>query len=55
MYMGEIVRLVIIDMANENKLFDGNLSHRIRKYGVFCTAYVSDIEKYVLTCSFIIG
>ncbi|XP_060845114.1 hexokinase type 2-like [Rhopalosiphum padi] len=44
MYMGEIVRLAIVDLANQNKLFEGKLSEQMKTKGAFCTSFVSDIE-----------
>ncbi|VVC35408.1 Hypothetical protein CINCED_3A007830 [Cinara cedri] len=44
MYMGEIVRLAIVDLANQNKLFDGRLSEQMKTSGAFGTSFVSDIE-----------
>uniref|UniRef100_A0A2S2PT44 Phosphotransferase n=1 Tax=Schizaphis graminum TaxID=13262 RepID=A0A2S2PT44_SCHGA len=44
MYMGEIVRLAIVDLANQNKLFGGKLSEQMKTKGAFCTSLVSDIE-----------
>lgn len=46
MYMGEIVRLAIVDLANQNKLFEGRLSEQMKTSGAFGTSYVSDIERY---------
>jgi hexokinase len=44
MYMGEIVRLAIVDLANQNKLFEGRLSEEMKTKGAFGTSFVSDIE-----------
>ncbi|KAL4104931.1 hypothetical protein QTP88_020207 [Uroleucon formosanum] len=44
MYMGEIVRLAIVDLANQNKLFEGRLSEQMNTKGAFDTSFVSDIE-----------
>ncbi|KAF0760552.1 hexokinase type 2-like [Aphis craccivora] len=44
MYMGEIVRLAIVDLANQNKLFEGRLSEQMKTKGAFVTSFVSDIE-----------
>lgn len=48
MYMGEIVRLAIVDLANQNKLFEGRLSEEMKTKGAFGTSFVSDIERYIL-------
>lgn len=47
MYMGEIVRLAIVDLAGQNKLFEGRISEQMKTSGAFGTSYVSDIERYV--------
>lgn len=44
MYMGEIVRQAIVDLANQNKLFEGRLSEKMKTKGAFGTSFVSDIE-----------
>ncbi|XP_015371010.1 PREDICTED: hexokinase type 2-like isoform X1 [Diuraphis noxia] len=44
MYMGEIVRLTIVDLANQNKLFKGKLSDQMKTKGAFGASFVSDIE-----------
>ncbi|VVC36906.1 Hexokinase, N-terminal,Hexokinase, binding site,Hexokinase,Hexokinase, C-terminal [Cinara cedri] len=44
MYMGEIVRMVIVDLTNQKKLFDGRLSEQMKTPGTFDTSFVSDIE-----------
>lgn len=49
MYMGEIVRLAIVDLASQNKLFEGRLSEKMKTSGAFGTSYVSDIERCVLS------
>ena len=48
MYMGEIVRLAIVDLANQNKLFEGRLSEQMKTKGAFGTSFISDIEGWVL-------
>lgn len=47
MYMGEIVRLAIVDLTNQKKLFEGRLSEQMKTKGAFGTSYVSDIERCV--------
>ncbi|XP_050420858.1 hexokinase type 2 isoform X2 [Adelges cooleyi] len=44
MYMGEIVRLTIVDLANQKKLFEGRLSDQMKTKGAFGTSFISDIE-----------
>lgn len=47
MYMGEIVRLAIVDLASQNKLFDGELSEKMMTNGALDTSNISRIERYV--------
>lgn len=44
MYMGELVRLVIINLANVGFLFNGKLSEKLNTRYEFFTKYVSEIE-----------
>lgn len=45
MYMGEIVRLVLVDLTARGKMFGGRrLSEKMLTEGSFETSYVSDIE-----------
>ncbi|XP_025412911.1 LOW QUALITY PROTEIN: hexokinase type 2-like [Sipha flava] len=44
MYMGEIVRLVVVDLQIRKKLFNGQLSEQMKTKNAFCTSYISDIE-----------
>ncbi|KAG8429462.1 hypothetical protein GDO86_020132, partial [Hymenochirus boettgeri] len=43
-YMGELVRLVLIKMVNENLLFGGESSDKLKTRGAFETQFVSHIE-----------
>ncbi|XP_056427193.1 hexokinase-4 isoform X3 [Hyla sarda] len=43
-YMGEIVRLVLIKMVNENMVFGGEASEKLKTRGSFETQFVSQIE-----------
>ncbi|XP_066495316.1 hexokinase-2 [Tiliqua scincoides] len=45
MYMGELVRLILVKMAKENLLFDGKRPSGLLTTGHFETRYVSAIEK----------
>ncbi|NXJ04237.1 HXK2 protein, partial [Odontophorus gujanensis] len=45
MYMGELVRLILVKMAKEGLLFRGKLSSDLRTTGHFETRFVSAIEK----------
>jgi hexokinase len=44
MYMGELVRLVIITLVNAGFLFNGKLSEKLNLRYEFFTKYVSEIE-----------
>lgn len=44
MYMGELVRLILVKMAKEELLFGGKLSPELLATGRFETKDVSDIE-----------
>ncbi|XP_053574115.1 hexokinase-4 [Bombina bombina] len=43
-YMGELVRLVLLKMVNENLLFGGEASEKLKTRGTFETQFVSQIE-----------
>lgn len=43
MYLGELVRIVLEDLAREGHLFHGNYD-AIEQKGCFPTKYVSEIE-----------
>ncbi|XP_026571063.1 hexokinase-2-like [Pseudonaja textilis] len=45
LYMGELVRLILVKMAKEKLLFSGKVPEDLRKKGCFETRYVSAIEK----------
>ncbi|KAI0211829.1 Hexokinase type 2 [Lamellibrachia satsuma] len=45
MYMGELVRLVILKCAKEELLFKGVVSQDLQTQGRFYTKYISEIEK----------
>ncbi|XP_067012621.2 hexokinase type 2 [Anabrus simplex] len=44
MYMGELVRLVIVDAAKKNLVFGGATSEKMNTRNSFLSKYVSDIE-----------
>ncbi|GAB6031538.1 Hexokinase-2 [Chamberlinius hualienensis] len=44
MYMGELVRLVLLRLIEENLIFDGKTPHPLKKTASFETKYVSKIE-----------
>ena len=49
MYLGEIVRLIIMRCADANLLFNGHTSTELQTPGRFYTKYISEIE----TCVFL--
>ncbi|XP_017079619.1 hexokinase type 2 [Drosophila eugracilis] len=44
MYMGELVRLVVIEMISKNLMFVGDNSEKLQQRWSFKTSYISDIE-----------
>jgi len=50
MYLGEIVRLIIMRCADANLLFNGHTSVELQTPGRFYTKYISEIE----TCVFLL-
>ncbi|XP_035219033.1 hexokinase-1-like [Stegodyphus dumicola] len=44
MYMGEIVRRIVVKLANEGLMFKGNLSEKFNTPYAFKTKYVSNVE-----------
>lgn len=48
MYLGEIVRLVCIEMVSKGLLFGGIATDKLTEREAFLTKYVSDIERYVI-------
>lgn len=44
-YMGELVRLVLMKLVNEELLFNGEASELLRTRGSFETRYVSQVER----------
>ena len=49
MYMGEIVRLVLLKLKKHGLLFGGKGSEDLETMGRFYTKYVSEIERYEMT------
>lgn len=45
MYMGELVRLILVKMAKESLLFEGRITPELLTRGKFTTSDVSNIEK----------
>lgn len=44
-YMGELVRLVLMKLVNEDLLFNGEASEMLKTRGSFETRYVSQVER----------
>lgn len=54
MYLGEIVRQILIDLTKQGLLFRGHISERLRTRGIFETKFLSQIERWcviMFTCS----
>ena len=47
MYLGEVARLVLVKLTQEDLLFGGQTSPDLLTQGRFETRYMSDIEQYV--------
>lgn len=45
MYLGELVRLVVLKMAKLGLLFDGNVSNALKTKGKITTAQVAAMEE----------
>ncbi|XP_074780314.1 hexokinase HKDC1-like isoform X7 [Athene noctua] len=46
MYLGEIVRQILIDLTKQGLLFRGQISESLRKRGIFETKFLSQIESF---------
>merc|ERR1712154_240453 len=44
MYMGELVRLVILDMMDEGLIFQNQNTNKLRNHGTFPTSFLSEVE-----------
>ena len=44
MYMGEIVRQVLVRLISDGLLFNGEMSEVLNEKGAFFTKYISEIE-----------
>nr|XP_037865066.1 hexokinase HKDC1 isoform X5 [Chlorocebus sabaeus] len=53
MYLGEIVRQILIDLTKQGLLFRGQISERLRTRGIFETKFLSQIER--LECNGVIS
>uniref|UniRef100_A0A8B9JIH8 Phosphotransferase n=1 Tax=Astyanax mexicanus TaxID=7994 RepID=A0A8B9JIH8_ASTMX len=51
MYLGEIVRNVLLDFTTRGLLFRGKLSERLKTRGIFETKFLSQIERCVCVCT----
>lgn len=45
MYMGEIVRRIIVKLAADGLMFDGQLSEKFKTPYAFKSKYVSNVER----------
>lgn len=54
MYLGEIVRNVLLDFTAKGLLFRGKLSERLKTRGIFETKFLSQIERCVFVCVWIV-
>ena len=45
MYLGEIVRQVLLDLTRRRLLFKGHVTETLKTPGIFKTEYVSKIER----------
>lgn len=50
MYMGELVRLILVKMAKEQLLFQGKTTAELLTTGSFNTSYIYAIENDKLVC-----
>uniref|UniRef100_A0A8C1EIN9 hexokinase n=1 Tax=Cyprinus carpio carpio TaxID=630221 RepID=A0A8C1EIN9_CYPCA len=46
MYLGEIVRQILIDLTKRGLLFRGRITERLKTKGIFETKFLSQIERY---------
>ncbi|XP_029000098.1 hexokinase HKDC1-like [Betta splendens] len=46
MFLGELVRLVVLKMAKQGRLFEGHVSDALRTTGTITTAHVASMEEY---------
>lgn len=50
MYLGEVVRQVLLDLTRGGLLFRGHVTEALKTPGIFETKYLSQIERYVSAC-----
>lgn len=46
MYLGEIVRNVLLDYTERGLLFRGKVSERLKTRGIFATKFLAQIERF---------
>jgi hexokinase len=46
MYLGEIVRQILIDLTRRGLLFRGHITEPLKTRGIFETKFLSQIERY---------
>lgn len=46
MYLGEVVRQVLLDLTRGGLLFRGHVTEALKTAGIFQTKYLSQIERY---------
>lgn len=46
MYLGEIVRNVLLDFTERGLLFRGKMSERLKTRGIFATKFLAQIERF---------
>lgn len=46
MYLGEIVRQILIDLTKRGLLFRGHITECLKTRGIFETKFLSQIERY---------
>lgn len=44
MYLGEVVRNVLVDLVNDGEILNGSLSEKLKIRGEFETAFITQIE-----------
>jgi hexokinase len=47
LYLGEIVRQVLLDLTRRGLLFRGHVTEALKTPGIFHTKYLSQIERQV--------
>lgn len=50
MYLGEIVRQVLLDLTRGGLLFRGHVTETLKTPGIFETKYLSQIERWEKLC-----